>query len=319
MASMTSNWRWVLVTAIAPLAWGANYFVTRAFLPADTPLWGAVIRALPAGILLLALARQLPRGHWWWRSVVLGALNVGAFFALVYVASQLLPSSTAATLMATSAAVLLLLAWPLLGERPTFVAICGTALGFAGVLVMFAAPGGSVDLLGVLASLGAMFMSSTGFILTKRWGGDIPLLALTSWQLVAGGVLLVPFAIVAEGAVPSPDPPALAAYAFTTLVATALAYVAWFAGLRHLSAGTVGLVGLLNPVAGVALGTLVAGEAFGLREAIGTALILAGVLLGRRPTAAAPAEFHHRPRRGLPHRRRARTRQTESSTCPPVR
>jgi len=278
---MKSHWRWILITAIAPIAWGSNYFVTRQFLPIDLPLWGAVIRALPAGLLLLAFARELPRGHWWWRSVVLGALNVGAFFALIYVASVLLPSSVAATLMATSAAVLLLLAWPLLGERPTLLAIGGTALGFAGVLVMFAGPGGSIQPLGVVASLAAMLLSSIGYILTKRWGKDVSVVALTSWQLLAGGLLLVPAALIVEGTLPVPDPPAIAAYAYTTLVATAIANLAWFWGLRNLPASTVGVVGLLNPVTGVALGTLVAGEVFGLPEALGTALILIGVFLGR--------------------------------------
>lgn len=285
---MRSNWRWIMLTAIAPVAWGSNYFVTRQFLPVDLPLWGAVIRALPAGLLLLVFARQLPRGHWWWRSLVLGALNVGAFFALIYVASQLLPSSVAATLMATSAAVLLLLAWPLLGERPSLVAIAGTALGFTGVVVMFAGAGGVIDPLGVAASLGAMLLSSVGYVLTKRWGRDVSVVALTSWQLLAGGLLLLPAALLVEGALPVPDPPAMAAYAYTTIVATALANLAWFFGLRHLTAGTVGVVGLLNPVTGVALGTLVAGELFGLQEAIGTALILVGVFLGRG-TATAPA------------------------------
>ncbi|MCU1476814.1 MAG: eamA 1, partial [Subtercola sp.] len=61
-----------------------------------------------------------------------------------------------------------------------------------------------------------------------------------------------------------------------------VAFVAWFTGLRHLPAGTVGLVGLLNPVTGVLLGTLVAGEAFGPRQAVGTLLVLAGVLVGQR-------------------------------------
>jgi len=81
------------VTAVAPIAWGANYVVTRQLLPVDAPLWGSAFRALPAGLLLLAVARSLPRGVWWWRSAVLGTLNVGAFFLLVYVAAQLLPSS----------------------------------------------------------------------------------------------------------------------------------------------------------------------------------------------------------------------------------
>lgn len=54
---MESTARWSLVTALAPIAWGTSYFVTQRYLPADHPLYGAVFRALPAGILLLALSR----------------------------------------------------------------------------------------------------------------------------------------------------------------------------------------------------------------------------------------------------------------------
>jgi len=46
-----------------------------------------------------------------------------------------------------------------------------------------------------------------------------------------------------------------------SLVATALAYLAWFTGLQRLPAATVGLIGLLNPVTGVLLGTLSGGPA----------------------------------------------------------
>ena len=47
---------WIALTAVAPIAWGSTYFVTRHLLPADSPIWGAVIRCLPAGILLGAMA-----------------------------------------------------------------------------------------------------------------------------------------------------------------------------------------------------------------------------------------------------------------------
>jgi probable blue pigment (indigoidine) exporter len=302
MEVTSGRWHWVALTAIAPVAWGSNYFVTRQFLPDDAPLWGAVIRALPAGLLLLAIARERPRGEWWWKSLVLGTLNVGAFFVLIYLASQLLPTSVASTLMASSAAVLLLLAWPLLRERPALVSAIGAVVGFAGVAIMLlgAAPhstatgtsagtpgdGGAsvVDPLGVAVSLGAMLMSSLGFVLAKRWGGSVRLLPLTAWQLIAGGLVVLPFAVLVEGGPPALDGPALLGFAYVAIVATALAFVAWFAGLRHLPAGSVGLVGLLNPVTGVLLGTLVAHEAFGPAQAVGTALVLGGVVLGQRRT-----------------------------------
>ncbi len=51
--------------------------MTETYLPPDRPLFGATVRALPFGLLMLALRRQLPQGIWWWRSLVLGTLNIG--------------------------------------------------------------------------------------------------------------------------------------------------------------------------------------------------------------------------------------------------
>lgn len=279
---MEAKFRWLLIAAIAPIAWGSTYFVTKHFLPVDAPLWGALIRALPAGLVLLLIARKLPRGSWWWKSLVLGTLNVGAFFVLVYVASKLLPSSVAATIMAAAAGVLMLVAWPLLGERPAARSLLGAALGLIGVTVLVFDGGAEVNPLGVAASFAAMLMSAFGFALTKRWSSEEPVIAVTSWQLLGGALVIAPFAIAVEGAPPALDANAFFGFAYVTLIATALAYVAWFAGLKHLPASSVGLVGLLNPMSGVLLGTLLGGEEFGLRQAAGTAIVLFGVLVGQQ-------------------------------------
>lgn len=282
------RWMWILVTAIAPIAWGSGYVVTRSLLPAEAPLWGGVLRALPAGLLVLLLARRLPRGSWWWRSLVLGTLNVGGFFVLVYIAGQRLPSSLAATLMSTSAACMLLFAWLLLHRRPRLAAAVGAATGLVGVAIMLGFDPEGADPWGVAASLGAMVASSIGFVLTTRWGSDVPALPMTAWQLVGGSVVLLPVAVLVEGAPPALTPGSALGFAYLTLVATALAYVAWFAGLRRLSPGVVGVVGLLNPVTGVVLGVALAGEAFGMPQIAGVALVLAGIVLGAaRPRRAA--------------------------------
>jgi probable blue pigment (indigoidine) exporter len=282
------NLRWSLVTAIAPVAWGSTYLVTHRFLPAGYPLYGAVIRALPAGLLLLAVRRRLPYGPWWWRSLVLGTLNMGAFFALVYLAAQLLPTSVASTVMATSPVMMMLVAWAVIAERPRPAALLGSGVGIAGVGLMVLTRAANVDVWGVLASVGAMTMSSFGYVLAKKWGGQVDLLASTSWQLIAGGVLLVPVAVAVEGAPPALHGSAVAAFGYVTVVATALAFAAWFAGLRHLGAGTVGLIGLLNPVTGVLLGTTIAAEALTAQQMAGLFLVLIGILVGH-PAASLVA------------------------------
>jgi probable blue pigment (indigoidine) exporter len=277
------RWMWILVTAIAPIAWGSGYVVTRQLLPADAPLWGGVLRALPAGLIVLLLARRLPRGSWWWRSLVLGTLNVGGFFVLVYIAGQRLPSSLAATLMSASAAGMLLFAWLLLHRRPRAAAVVGAAVGLVGVAVMLGFDAEGADVQGVAASLGAMAASSVGFVLTARWGADVPALPMTAWQLIGGSLVLLPAAVLVEGAPPAVTVPSAIGFAYLTLVATALAYVAWFAGLRRLSPGAVGVIGLLNPVTGVVLGVAVAGESFGMPQGVGVTLVLVGIVLGAAP------------------------------------
>ncbi|MGW2378308.1 DMT family transporter [Kitasatospora sp. NPDC001683] len=300
---MEANVRWVLLTALAPIAWGANYWVTHAYLPADHPLWGATLRALPAGLLLLALARRRPHGPWWWRSALLGLLNTAAFFVLLYLASQLLPTSTAATVMAASPLAMLLTAWALAGQHPHRAHLAGAVLGLAGVALTVLGTGGALEGAGLAASVGGMLVSSVGYVLAARWREGADPLATTAWQLTAGGLLLLPLAAGVEGAPPPLGGPALLAFGYVTLAATALAFACWFTGLRHLPAGTVGLLGLLNPLTGVLLGTALDGDELGARQVVGLALVAGGILLGRPRTRPHTATVAEPAVPGLPRRR----------------
>ena len=69
--------------------------MTEEFLPPDRPMFAALMRALPAGLLLLAFTRTLPRGEWWWKSAVLGLCNIGLFFPLIFLSAYGLPGGLA--------------------------------------------------------------------------------------------------------------------------------------------------------------------------------------------------------------------------------
>ena len=269
------------LAAIAPIAWGSGYYVTEAFLPPDRPLFGAMVRALPFGLVLLALRPALPRGIWWWRTLVLGTLNIGAFFVLIFVAAYRLPSGMAATLTATAPIAIMRGAWALVGERPRAASLAGAAVGAAGVALLVLRATVAVDPIGVAASFGSVAMSSVGFVLVNRWTPPVDLLTFTAWQLVAGGLVLLPVALVVEGAPPPLDLPAVGGFLYLGVVATIVAYVVWFRGLRRLPAAAVSLVGLLNPVAGTVAGVALAGEQFGINQALGMLLVLVGIVAGQ--------------------------------------
>ncbi|WP_188589375.1 DMT family transporter, partial [Achromobacter denitrificans] len=126
----------LLLTALAPAIWGSTYVVTTELLPQGYPLTVAMLRALPAGLLLLAAVRVLPQGIWWLRALILGALNFSVFWALLFVAAYRLPGGVAATLGAIQPLVVILLARALLGTPVRSLSVAAALAGIVGVALL---------------------------------------------------------------------------------------------------------------------------------------------------------------------------------------
>lgn len=274
----------MLLTAVAPVAWGSTYIVTENFLPPDRPLFAATVRALPVGLVLLALRRQLPPPGWRLKAVVLGLCNIGLFFPLIFLSAYHLPGGLAATLQATSPLAVMAIAWPLIGERPPAIRVGAALVGILGVALLVLRNPGQVDGIGLLAAFGSVAVSALGFVLVKRWPSPTDMLTLVSWQLVVGGLALLPVALLVEGAPPALDREAVLGFAWIAIAGTGLAYFCWFRGLSRMPAGAAALVGLVNPVVGTVLGIAFAAEVFGPTQALGMALVLGGVVAGQRLT-----------------------------------
>lgn len=273
----------LLTTAVAPTAWGLTYLTTTELLPSGRPLLSAVLRALPAGLLLVAVSRRLPTGSWWWRSAVLGLLNIGLFFSLLLVGAYRLPGGVAAVAGAVQPLVVAGLAAALVGERLRLRTVLTGLAGLSGVALLVLRAEARLDALGVAAALGGAVSMAFGVVLTKRWGRPAPLLATTGWQLVAGGLLLLPVAALVEG----PPPPLTATnvlgYLFLGGVGTVLAYTLWFRGVHALPATAVTFLGLLSPLVAAAAGWLVLGQRLTTGQLLGASVVLAALVVAQLP------------------------------------
>jgi len=269
-------------TAVAPSIWGTTYVVTTELLPPERPLLAGAVRALPAGLVLVALRRELPTGSWWWRSFVLGTLNIGAFFALLFVAAYRLPGGVAATLGAAAPLLVAVLAVPLLRERLPPRRVAAGLGGVLGVWLLVGQAENGLDLVGVAAGLGGMASMAVGVVLTQRWGRPGALLPFTGWQLTAGGLVLAPLALAVEGLPASLTGRQLGGYTYLSLVGAALAYVLWFRGIDRLSAPTVAFLPLLSPVVATLLGAAVLSQTLSGWQSLGFLVALASILAGAR-------------------------------------
>ena len=277
----------ILVTALAPAAWGTTYLVATQLMPAGRPLSTAAIRVLPIGLLLTLIARQRPRGVWWWRTAVVGTLNIGAFQALLFVAAYRLPGGVAATAGAIQPLVAAALAAWLLGERFTRrVGLAGVA-GVLGVGVLVSAPGAALDAVGVAAALAGTVAMATGVVLTKRWGRPVGLLTSTGWQLLAGGLLLAPLALLVEGQPPAFTVANWIGSGWLAVVGTGLAYVVWFRGIERLPVNAISFLALVSPLVATVAGWAALGQALSVVQLLGAVLIIGAVVAPQLPYRAS--------------------------------
>ncbi len=271
----------VAITALAPMVWGSTYFVTTELLPADRPLLASTLRALPAGLLLMLATRTVPRGVWWVKVTVLGALNIGLFFFLLFVTAYQLPGGVAALVMSVQPLFVLLLGVPLLRQRikPRQLGAC--ALGSVGVGLLVLRTEAVITTVGVVAGLAGALSSAAGIVLTKRWGRPpgTSLIGYTGLQLAFGGLLLVPATLILE------DPPAqltvenILGYGYLAVLGALFAYAVWFRGIERIPAVVVSVLVFFSPLTAIALGFVLLGETLAWAQIVVAALVLASVFL----------------------------------------
>nr|WP_310114978.1 EamA family transporter [Azospirillum sp. BE72] len=279
----------LLLTAIAPAIWGSTYIVTTELLPQGYPMTVALLRALPAGLLLLLLVRRLPWGCWWGRSLVLGALNFSFFWAMLFVSAYRLPGGVAATVGAVQPLIVIALSRPLLGTPIRPLAVAAALAGIGGVALLVLKPSATLDGIGVLAALAGAGSMAAGTVLSRRWRPPVSPLTFTAWQLTAGGVLLVPVALLLEPALPVPTAANLMGFVYLGLIGAALTYILWFRGLSRLEPSAVAPLGFLSPVTAVVLGWALLGQSLTGYQIAGIVLALGSVWVGQRAQAAPVA------------------------------
>lgn len=275
----------ILVTAVAPVIWGSTYIVTTELLPQGYPLHVAMLRALPAGLLLLLLVRKLPQGIWWGRVFLLGALNFSFFLCMLFISAYRLPGGVAATVGAIQPLIVIVLSRFLLGSVIRALAVLAGLIGMAGVALLVLTPAAALDPIGVAAGLAGAVSMAFGVVLTRLWQPPVSPLTFTAWQMTAGGLLLVPVALIFEPSLPVLTVRNWIGFVQLGLVGTALTYVLWFRGLARIEPAAASTLGFLSPAVAVVLGWAIAGQSLNLLQILGIALVLASTYVSQRAQA----------------------------------
>ena len=117
-----------------------------------------------------------------------------------------------------------------------------------------------------------------GSVLSKKWRGNASLLTFTSWQLTAGGILLVPLALYIETPLPKFNITSIAALIWLGFFGGFLSYILWFRGIATLAPIQVSILSLLSPVTAIFLDYLVQSEKLTILQIIGILIIILSII-----------------------------------------
>lgn len=271
----------IFLTALAPAVWGSTYLVTTEALPEGYPITLAALRALPAGLLLLAVTRCLPPRAWLGRIFLLGSFNFALFWVLLFVAAYRLPGGVAATLGSLQAMIVIFMARGWLGTPIRAWAVIAAAVGVLGVALLLISPEARLDPIGIAAGAGGAASMAAGTVLSRKWQPPVSALSFTAWQLTAGGLILLPLALITEPPLPSLTATNVAGLVWLGLIGAAATYALWFRGVARIEPGAVAMLGMMSPVTAVILGWVWLGQSLSLVQFLGAVIVLGSVWAGQ--------------------------------------
>lgn len=271
--------------------WGSNFVAMKLILVHLSPLVMGATRSLIAGLCLLSICAlrgiALPRKPAEWREIFVIALFMTTLSSACFALGIARVSAGLAGLLSNTMPLFtLLLAGPLLGERPGLLAWAGLAIGFVGTATI-AWPTVSMEgeALGIFFVMAAPASWALGSILMKRNDlTHVHPLGMVSVQLLMSALGIFLLSAVFEGFGRfDPHPSLWLPLAYASLPALALAYVVWVEILSRGSAVQASATAYLVPIFGVSFGAWWLGERLSPLELGGGLLVLCGVAAVNAP------------------------------------
>jgi drug/metabolite transporter (DMT)-like permease len=281
----------LMFLAITSVGWGFNWPVTK-YLVSELPVLtmrgvtGVIGAALLAAVAL-AMGQNLRVERRLWPRLMLAALlNVTGWMVLMGLALLWLPASEAALIAYTMPVWASLLAWPVLGERPTVLRSVALVMAFAGLAVIMGGNGFSASaakLPGILMALTGAIGFALGTVLAKKLPLQLPPIPAAAWQIGLGCLPVAVAGFLIETThLEKVSQLGWWLLSYSILIQFCIAYVSWFAALARLPASVAAIGTMAVPVIGVVASAMALHEPLGLTQIVALVFTLAGVVLATR-------------------------------------
>lgn len=274
------------------LIWSSAFTSAHIIVQAAPPLSVSALRFLLAGIIAVAIAYLLGQRPKFtrqqWRGIVIfGICQNAIYLGLFFMAMTRIEASMASILASTMPLMVALALVTIFKERLSGWGIAGLIIGFLGVvIIMQSRVINGIDLIGVaLCSIGVVALTiATLAVRSASTGGN--LFMVVGLQMLVGAVALAIPALTFETWIVEWTPLLGAAFAYTVIAPGIIATYIWFVLVGRIGATKAATFHFLNPFFGVAIAAALLGERLTIVDAIGVAIIMAGIYAVQRSRVA---------------------------------
>jgi len=278
----------IILAMLATFLWGTTYAVTQYSLSGWPPLLLGALRALPAGLLLLAIKPSIPASKDWPILLRLGAINIALFFGLLFIMAQTLPSAISGVGMVSLPVFAMLYYWLLHKKRPTLIQFISGSTLITLAWFLFDPLNLTLNPVGLMAMMAALISIIIGSTLIKGLGTKIHWWNVLCWQLIIGGTLLSIISFAHALKAPEQYLYVLQHISLLNVLGliwlivfnTMLAYALYVWLLSRMTVVEFTFAGISNPIAGILMGLVLMGDSFSAFQYLLMSLIILTSLIG---------------------------------------
>lgn len=274
---------------IVSTVWGSTWLAIKMGSDRIPPFLAASLRFAVASLILFAILKirkiRIPVTPETKKLyLILTFLSYSIPFALVYWGQQYIPSALGSILFAAYPFSVAIFSHLILhNERLTSFKVTGIAIGFVGLVVIFAGDVHWTELSGILgmsAILASTIMQALAIVLIKKYGQPISPIVMNLVGMLLGGAVLFLLSVATESFESIVwDGVAIGSVVYLATVGSVLAFVTYHWLLKRTEAVYLSLVSFINPIVAVVLGAVVLDEALAPAVFVGTMFVFAGIVV----------------------------------------
>ena len=271
----------ILLAILVPCLWGFGFVIAKPAMDYLPPILLNGLRWSLTGILLFWFV-PFPK-HLFKNILIISILGCTIQYSLTYSGLNLIDAASASFLIQSEVPFGIIVAYFLLGEKPSIKNIIGIIIAFLGIIFITGSPNLEGKIIGVLILLSGTLVWAFAQILAKPISQQIGGIALTAWLGVIAGPLTIITSFFVEGNtiqyIINADFKTWITVIYLGVIMNIIAYSAWYHVLSKHPVNYTMPVLLLFPVTGLITAIFLLGENPTIYSYIGGGIVIFGVAM----------------------------------------